>query len=141
MMIVKTTLLKAIQNSEAGGTISEAVTAMIKHTGGDGPSRQASPFMFMGAPKHHTGGIAGLAPDEYPAILKKNNEVLTTSDPRNILNGGRVADKQPTPQNMKIINMIDSGSVVSEGLSSQQRERAIFNFIRANRTGLKQILS
>lgn len=147
LMIVKVTLLKSIQGSGVGGTFSEAIGALIKHEGGvvgkgTGPSRQVSPSLFSLAPRYHGGGIAGLAPGEYPAILKRNEEVLTQADPRNVLNGGLPQSQAaPVQQTTKIINMVDSGSVVSEGLSSQEGERAIFNFIRANRTGLKQILS
>lgn len=145
LMIAKVTILKAIQNSGTGSTIGDFISSLIKHEGGlvaagAGPTRQVSPFMFTGAPRYHTGGIAGLAPNEYPAILQKNEEVLRADDPRNILNGRPAPAQQSSPTNLKIINMVDSGSVVSEGLSSQQGEKAIFNFIRANRTGLKQIL-
>jgi uncharacterized protein (UPF0335 family) len=33
-------------------------------------------------PRYHTGGLAGLKPDEVPAVLLKNEEVLTRDDPR-----------------------------------------------------------
>lgn len=146
-MILKQAILNALQSSGNasggfGGLIASAINAGVKHGGGvvgsGGAGRMVSPVLFANAPRYHGGGIAGLAPDEYPTILKKNEEVLTQSDPRNVLNGG--GGSSQTVQTTKIINMIDSGSVVSEGLSSQQGERAIFNFIRANRTGLKQIL-
>lgn len=146
-MILKTMILKAIQNSGVGGPIAEAVNTLVKHDGGvvasGGRNRNVSPFVFTGAPRYHTGGIAGLAPDEYPAILQRNEEVLRANDPRNVLNGGKAAQGEAGAQGgqpIKIINMIDSGSVVSEGLSTPSGEKAIFNFIRANRTGLKQIL-
>lgn len=150
MMILKVTLLKAIQNSGVGGTIGGVVSGMLKgagvmHTGGvvgagGGVVRQVSPFVFVGAPRYHAGGIAGLAPDEYATILKRNEEVLTEGDPRHVFNGGAGTATPAPVQNLKVINMIDSGSVVSEGLSSQAGEKAFFNFIRANKTGLKQIL-
>jgi len=38
------------------------------------------------------------------------------------------------------MNMIDSASVISEGLSTQEGERAIINVIRANRTAIKHIV-
>lgn len=52
------------------------------HTGGvvgqsSGLSRRVSPALFMNAPRYHTGGIAGLKPDEVPAILQKGERVLT----------------------------------------------------------------
>lgn len=62
------------------------------HTGGivgeGGASRAVSPLAFAGATRYHSGGLAGLAPDEVPAILRRREEVLTTSDPRHRDNGG-----------------------------------------------------
>lgn len=150
-MILKQALLNSLRDSLSGttggfgGMIAGAVNALLKHDGGvigasGSQTRMAPASWFMNAPRYHGGGIPGLAPDEYPAILKKNEEVLTQNDPRNVLNGG-LSGGSAAPQGVKIINMIDSGSVVSEGLSTQSGEKAIFNFIRANRTGLKQILA
>lgn len=152
-MIAKKALLEAFGGSNgssssggAGGWISTLLNSMFTsgkfHSGGivgsGGTTTLAHASWFANAPRYHGGGIAGLAPDEYPAILKKNEEVLTQNDPRNVLNGGAAGGAAAT--NLKVINMIDSASVVSEGLATQQGEKAIFNFIRANRTGLKQIL-
>lgn len=50
--------------------------------------RTVSPDLFANAPRYHSGGLAGLGSNEYAAILKKNEEVLTEGSPRNILNGG-----------------------------------------------------
>lgn len=139
-MILKEQALAAVKaiTRAFGGT-----SAGVAHTGGIvgalSTRRKVSPEMFAGAPRYHNGGIAGLAPNEYPTILKKNEEVLTDSDPRNILNGGGAPAQMPQ-MNTKIINMIDSGSVVSEGLSTQEGEKAFINYIRANRTGIKAIL-
>lgn len=65
-------------------------TAGLFHTGGvvgsgAGSSRSVSALAFAGAPRYHTGGIAG---DEVPAILRRGEEVLTANDPRHIKNGG-----------------------------------------------------
>lgn len=149
-MILKQALLNALQKATEGSTggfggmISTAVNAMLKHSGGvvgnGGASRMAHASWFANAPRFHGGGIPGLSANEYPAILKKNEEVLTESDPRNVLNGGKTGS-QTSPMGLKIINMIDSGSVVSEGLATREGEKSIFNFIRANRVGLKQILA
>jgi len=38
--------------------------------------------MFTHAARLHAGGIAGLAPDEVPAILQRGEEVITRRDPR-----------------------------------------------------------
>lgn len=150
-MILKQALLNALRDATAGsqggigGMISGAVNALMKHGGGTvgnyGARRSVPSEWFANAPRFHGGGVPGLAADEYAAVLKKNEEVLTESDPRNVLNGGKSAGSTASAQGLKIINMIDSASVVSEGLATQQGEKAIFNFIRANRTGLKQILA
>lgn len=61
------------------------------HTGGlagTGPTRTISPLAFAGAPRYHTGGLAGLKRNEVPAILQKGEEVLTTNDPRHAFNQG-----------------------------------------------------
>lgn len=152
-MILKQALLNALQSATAGSTgglggiMSSAVGTLLggaKHTGGvvnsSGTRRMMPAEWFANAPRYHGGGIAGLAPDEYPTVLKRNEEVLTADSPRNILNGGAQGGSA-AQQGIKVINMIDSGSVVSEGLSTQAGEKAFFNFIRANKTGLKQVLA
>jgi len=144
-MILKQMLLNALQSTGWGAGIAGALSGSVKHVGGivdgSGPQRRVSPLLFAGAPRYHGGGIAGLAPGEYPAILKRNEEVLTENDPRHVFNGGGSGGAVPTPQtNIKVMNMIDSGSVVSEGLSTQEGETAFINYIRANRTAIKSII-
>lgn len=153
MMIIKQQILNALQSmgsSDSGGfmgTIAGALNTMVLHDGGlvgAGVSlrtRSVDPSMFIGAPRYHTGGIAGLSPTEYPAILQKNEEVLKSSDPRNVLNGGtKTSAPGKTVQDIKVINHIDSASVVSEGLSTSEGTRAILNVIRANRSSIKNVL-
>lgn len=151
-MILQQALLNALRSSGMasggiGGAIAGALSSLVKHNGGvvgkvGSRTRMVSPTLFAGAPKYHGGGIAGLAPDEYPAILKKNEEVLTTNDPRNVMNGGGVSTGGgQSGGGVKIINMIDSGSVVSEGLATAPGEKAVLNVIRANRAALKQVLA
>ena len=79
-----------------GGFLSAAFDfiASMFHSGGVvggavGMTRAVSPLVFAGAERYHTGGIAGLAPDEVPAILRQGEEVLTADDPRHRGNGGR----------------------------------------------------
>jgi hypothetical protein len=40
-------------------------------------SRMVDPAIFFTATRYHSGGIAGLQPDEIPAILKRGEAVLT----------------------------------------------------------------
>lgn len=66
----------------------------VKHAGGvvgnsGSWSRNLNPLLFGTAPRYHTGGFAGLAPDEVAAVLQKGEEVITENDPRHTRNGGR----------------------------------------------------
>ncbi len=62
------------------------------HTGGvvgaTYNTRLMHPAMFTNAMRYHSGGIAGLQPNEVPAILQRGEEVLTRNDPRHVGNGG-----------------------------------------------------
>jgi lambda family phage tail tape measure protein len=83
-------------SSASSSVASDAITSYYFHTGGivnnSGSSISASPSMFSGATRYHTGGIAGKAADqlkanEIPAILMggpkgTREEVLHASDPR-----------------------------------------------------------
>ena len=149
MMILKQMVLNALQNSSIGGMISGAASATVAHGGAvvgqsTGRSKNVSPSWFAGAPKYHTGGVVGLAPDEYPAILQKNEEVLSKNDPRNVLNsdkGSPAAPQGQQPINLKMINTIDSASVIKEGLSTVAGEQTFLNIIKANKGTIRNILS
>lgn len=53
--------------------------------GGVSRGRAVDPRVWIGAPRFHSGGIAG---NEVAAILKKGEEVVTEDDPRHAKNGG-----------------------------------------------------
>jgi hypothetical protein len=65
---------------------SSAVSASVLHGGGivgaDGPQRFVPAAAFLGAPRLHAGGWAGLAPDEVPAILQRGERVLSRREVR-----------------------------------------------------------
>ncbi|ALP53987.1 hypothetical protein Tel_13045 [Candidatus Tenderia electrophaga] len=69
----------------AGGDIFGGLfSAGTKHTGGivgseNSGSRMVSPALFAGAPRYHTGGIAG---DEVPIIAKRGEGVFTQGQMR-----------------------------------------------------------
>lgn len=132
----------------AGGTAvaagsSNAVSGVF-HDGGiagnAGRTMAVDPQMFRNAIRYHTGGTAGqvpgLAANEVPAVLERGEEILTTEDPRHSVNGGGGS----TPVNLKMINMVDSASVVSEGLNTVEGEEVFMNIIKANRTSIRSIL-
>jgi hypothetical protein len=102
-----------------GGVVGEgAVTAMM------------SPLVFANAIRYHSGGIAGLAADEVPSILKKGEEVLTAGDARHRNNGGggqRVAVSMT-------INTPDANSFrKSQDQIAAQTGQAVDRAVRRNR--------
>lgn len=143
-MIFQQTIFTALQSQGGGGSVAgvfNSVLSSIFHRGGvvgsgGAPTRAVNPAWFSGAKKFHDGGLPGLAPSEVPAILKKGEEVLTNDDPRNILNGGLGGGKQ----DIKVINTIDAGDFVSQGMNSKVGEKAVLNFIRANATAVRNAM-
>lgn len=145
--IMQAVILKAITGSitggsgGAGGLLADGLNALINHTGGivgqDGTRRTVSPLAFLNAIRYHSGGIAGLKPDEVPTVLQKGEEVLTRDDPRHRYN------QQSSGQTLgvNIVNTIDSGSFVSQGLSTPSGSKAVLNFIRSNKSSIKSVLA
>ena len=144
-MIAQQAILNALQQGKSSGGFFGFVAGLIaptKHTGGivgaSGPTRTVSPLAFAAAARYHSGGIAGLAPDEVPTILRKGEEVLTESDPRHRNNGGMGAAGKTE---VKVVNTIDPGSFVSEGLNTKPGQQAFMNFIRANKAAVRSAIS
>lgn len=80
---------------QLGGLVGNLFVATARGGGIAGalaPSRRVPGLLFAGAPRYQTGGIAGLAPDEVPAILHRGEEVLTRRDPRHRANGGALVN-------------------------------------------------
>lgn len=65
---------------------------LVSHNGGmvgaGGTHRQVPALAFVGAPRMHSGGWAGLKPDEVPAILQRGERVLSR---REVASGARDA--------------------------------------------------
>ena len=79
--------------TKGGGSQLFGLIASFFHTGGvvGGQARTAmvNPAIFSNAVRYHTGGVAGLKPNEVPAILQKGEEVLTSQDARHRANLGQ----------------------------------------------------
>lgn len=140
-MIMQQAIFNALQAAGFGGGVSGAVGSIF-HSGGvvstSGVGRMVSPGWFAGAARYHTGGIAGLRPNEVPAILERGEEVLTRDDPRHRANGaGGVGGEAMQPV---IINTFDAGSFMSEGLNTAPGQKAFFNFVRANSGQIRRLL-
>jgi hypothetical protein len=144
-MILKQIVLNALQNSGPAGWIAGLVNAAVKHEGGTvggqpNRSRAVSPFVFKGAPRYHAGGIAGLRPGEIPAILQRNEEVLSTSDPRNVLNGGGKQGKAAGQAKGVRFVLVDDRANLGDYLQSSEGEETQLHFIRRNAMSIRSIL-
>ena len=87
-------LFDAIGGSIGSGGFFGDLFGSIFHEGGvageTAPQRQVPAYVFAGAPRYHSGGIAGLMPGEIPAILQRGEVVLPkdasrTSTPVNVV--------------------------------------------------------
>lgn len=145
-MIVQQALFNALSggtpNGGAGGFISNAINGLFRHSGGlvngSGMSaRSFNPAIFANAARFHTGGVAGLGPDEMPAILKRNEEVLTEGDPRHRFNGG-LGGGAADPAT--IINAFDAPGFMDAALAAAKGKRTFLNFVRANGREIKAAL-
>lgn len=92
----------------------------VNHMGGiagrTGATRLADPSIFKFAQRYHTGGIAGLRPNEVPIIAEKDEGIFTKSQMKALGNGTKTASVGDVEVN--IINQ--SGTQVD---ASQQQSR------------------
>jgi hypothetical protein len=144
LMITKQLILNALKNSGWGAGIAGLFG--VKHDGGvighaNSRTRSVSPAWFANAPRYHTGGVAGLAPDEYPTILQRGEEVLAADSPRNVLNGGAGlgGQQQAQPQGVRFV-LVDDRSKVAEAMATSEGERVIVEAIRRNAATVRQMV-
>lgn len=129
--------------SAGAGSLMGMIGAGVKHSGGGigdaGRSRNVPWSFFRSAPKYHTGGIIGLAPNEVPIIAEKGEEMLTATDPRHSKNIGKGSKGQSDQvTRVTVNNMIDAPSIAS-ALEGPDGDRVFMNFIRANRAEIKSL--
>ena len=149
-MIIQALILQAIQNAISGGSggYGQAVGNALfgsAHSGGvvrgnsrvgTNPRRNVPITAFAGAEKFHTGGLPGLKPSEVAIIAKKNEEVLSEDDPRNVLNGG--LQPQGGGGDVTVINTIDPASVIKQGYAGARG--TVMNDMRANQAAYRKSL-
>lgn len=136
--IVKQALFNALAGGTsagggAGGFLSTAVRGLFgtAHAGGivgrTSTTTMVNPMVFAGAQRYHTGGIVGLKPNEVPIVALKDEEVLTSDDPRHARNGGG-----GTAVNLKNVNVFDPADVLEAALGTVAGERILMNFLTRN---------
>lgn len=146
-MIIQQAILNALGGGPTGGggvggTVAGWINGLFRHDGGmvgsGGGMRAVSPAAFAGAMRYHSGGIAGLKPNEVPAVLERGEEVLTADDPRHRANGGMGGE---SAVNIKQVNVIDGPDVLSNALADERGQRVILNYLRANSRAVQGALA
>jgi len=84
---VRRFVLAPVANALSGvlGSLGPAFASVLHAggvAGGSTPQRLVPALAFAGAPRFHGGGVAGLRPDEVPAILQKGERILSRADTR-----------------------------------------------------------
>ncbi|MDM9626272.1 tape measure protein [Rhizobium sp. S152] len=152
-MILKQLLLNMLAG--VGGPIGTAAAGLggvaTGHTGGlvgasaigsGNMSRSVSPSWFSNVTRYHTGGVVGFQPDEVPAVLKRNEEVLTQDDPRHRFNMG--TDKQgggkaDAAQSIKQVLVLDQRELAN-AMASSHGEKVIITTLKNNAQTIKKML-
>lgn len=142
---IRASILRAITGG-GGGPVSwggEALSPTM-HSGGvvgavANRRRAVSPTWFANAPRYHSGGIVGLRPDEYPAILQRNEEVLSRSDPRNVMNGGLQPAAASSGGSVRVV-LVDDPKRAAEQLAGADGEQVVMRHIRSNLPTLRTML-
>ncbi|UWR30439.1 hypothetical protein K3758_02600 [Sulfitobacter sp. W002] len=116
-----------------GGLLGGAIIPGILHSGGTagkdgyGHGRSVSPAVFYGAPRYHKGGIAGLRPNEVPAILERGERVIPNG--QNLKSAGETFNIYVSGArgNAEISEMVAEGirqargGIVKQSVGSAQR--------------------
>lgn len=114
-----------------GGVVGSRRTQVQRRTG--------MSDSWFGAPKFHGGGGAGLRPDEYKAVLKRGEEVLTEDDPRHIRNVGDGEGGGGPAMGIKQVLVLDPAAV-PQAMRSRSGVQSILTVIRTNKETIKEAL-
>jgi uncharacterized protein (TIGR02594 family) len=118
-------------------------SAGVFHGGGIAGSanraRAVSPLWFTAAVRYHSGGIAGLRPNEVPTILERGEEVLTRSDARHRFNGGRSAPDATYVEGRRSRTEILAigDKEIAAAMNSASGEEVILRVLRRNRENVR----
>lgn len=119
----------SIPNLGAVGNAATGIGALF-HTGGivgagKHTSKPVNPLVFVGATRYHTGGIAGLAPNEVPAVLQRGEEVLTKNDPRHRDNQSQ--NGNTGSNSLTVINSFNPTEAMRQALKSSEGRKILVN--------------
>ena len=147
--LISLAIQKALQSYFGGGgndvqmpdTSSFSQYASLFHTGGvvgrgKAGSKKVNPLVFEGAVRYHSGGIAGLAPNEVPAVLQKGEEVITKNDPRHRDNANSSSSNQ---QPLTVINTFDPVEAMNLALSSSNGRKVLIKAMGREQRAVRRI--
>lgn len=147
--LISLAIQKALQSYFGGGgsdiqmpdTSSFGQYASLFHTGGvvgrgKAGGKRVNPLVFEGAVRYHSGGIAGLAPNEVPAVLQKGEEVITKNDPRHRDNANSSSSNQ---QQLTVINTFDPVEAMNLALSSSNGRKVLIRAMGREQRAVKRI--
>lgn len=141
-MILKQMMLNMLQAVFPGMGFGTAHTGGLvggAGTGSGNMTRYVPPAFFTNAMRYHTGGIGGLKPDEVPAILQKNEEVLTEADPRHRFNYDASNNEEKKERSIKQVLVLNP-SDLANAMSSKPGEEVIITTLKNNVATLRQLL-
>ena len=122
--VLSVLLRVAVQSALAGIGIGAPVFHSGGMVGGPAPVRNVHPAVFAAAPRYHNGGIAGLRPNEVPAILERGEVVV----PKNVGIGG---SSQVTVEGSTIVLQGSDASPEELQRILDRRDRALVSKIIA----------
>lgn len=134
--------LKGVGATSSGGIFGGNILPGILHSGGvvgndNYPHRSISPLAFLGAPRYHSGGIAGFKPGEMPAILEKGELVIPEKNWRNSGGAPQRLDVRVSLDSdlLRAVVVDESGKQVaaSEARTARQLPGAIISTVRQAR--------
>ena len=147
--IIQMQILKMLQGF--GGGIGQMATMMLGgmtgHTGGlvgsraigSGNSIRPSGWVANAyAGPYHTGGIAGLRPDEVSATLKRNEEILTEEDPRHRFNQGGESRKSEGTRLKQVLAIGDRE--IADAMAGSAGEQVQLTTIKRNSATIRRML-
>lgn len=117
----------------------------------DGPSTPSAPWAERdwgndkGTPykdaydnikRYHTGGIAGLEPNEVPAVLEQGEEVLTENNPRHRNNQGKGGESE---RGLSVVLVEDKRDIVG-AMASSEGDDVIFQYLKRNKKTVRQLV-
>lgn len=124
-----------------GKATAATMSVAANHSGGmagsGATSRMLPALMMAGAPRMHTGGIAGLGADEVPAVLKKGEEVITRNDSRHRYNGGLTQGEQRG--NQRFI-FVDDERKVEDYLNAPESDEVFVQKIGRNAGAIRELV-